>query len=285
MSKVIQFPNNNLDIVDYGKRIKSFVFGMHSHKMIYEDGTWREQWFIAFKHKNTGVVLELTPYSKYLRYLGKKKSVGFRRPDTIRARGYCICSFLNYVLIGKFEEFKLTNLKDITIDHGNRFLQSYADGEASKNKRRKPQDTVKRVMIEIAKFYIWLQNVYGKGAKNIYGIRMIEHVDYVDRETGKKGSYIITPFVVHVSDITKEKIFRDIPNKALFILIHLSKKVYPEMTLALCLQAFAGLRIGEMCNVRQEICPIDGGGVTYQKIGGTLARFKMNLLNKYPYEK
>ncbi len=282
MSKIVNFPNGYIKNQYYANNIKNFVFGMYSHKMTYEDGTWRQHWFIVLKHKHTGVILEITPYSKFLRFLGKKKSVGFRRPETLRVRGYFICNFLNYVLIAMFDKFQISTLRDITLEHGNQFLQAYADGEASRDKKRKPESTVAKVAVLIAKFYEWIQDVYGKEAKYIKGIKMIEKVEYVDHSSGKKGTNSITPFNVHVADMTHETIFRDIPNKALSLLINLSKVYYPEMTLGLCLEAFAGLRIGEVCNVRQDICPLDGGGISYQKIGGRMSGFKINLLNKYP---
>ncbi|NHM32079.1 site-specific integrase [Neobacillus terrae] len=282
MSKVLQFPSKQINIKNYKTIIKKLTFSMYSHKITYEDGTWRQHWFIVLKHIETGLILEFTPYSKYLRFVGKKKSIDTRRPETLRVKGYFICTFLNFVLIENFEEFQIANLIDITIEHGNRFLQAYADGNISKDKKRKPTETVERLMREIAQFYIWIQHVYGEKAKQIKDLQMIEKVEFSHRQSGKEGFYINTPFQVYVSNCESEEILRDIPTKALTKLINLSKIYYPEITLAICLQAFAGLRIGEVCNIRQEICPIDGGGISYMKIGGKLANFKINLLNKYP---
>lgn len=279
-NKVVKFPTIKIVDEHYFENVKRYKFGLYSHKMTYQDGTWKEHWFIALKDRRTNVVLELTPYSRYLRFVRRNRNVDFRRPETLRTRGSFICLFLNYVLIDKCEEFRITNLKDITLEHGNRFLQAYANGEVTKN--RKKQKTIEKMIIEVARFYTWLQHIHGKSAIHIHKFEMIEKVEFKYRDSEKSDYSLNTPFQIHVSPRVDDPIFRDIPDKAFWTLIKLSRIYYPEITLGLCLQAFAGLRVGEVCNVRQDICPLDGGGIVYRKIGGKLASFKINLKNKYP---
>lgn len=276
-NKIIMFPQNNSD---YFEQIKKYKFGLYALKMVYEDGTLKHHLFIALKHRNTNVVLELTPYSKFLRYTRRNKSIDFRRFETLRVRGVFICLFLNYVLIDKYTEFGLTNLKDITIEHGNRFLQDYVNGEITKG--RKNRKTIKKIIIEIAKFYSWIQIVYGKEAQHLHGIQMLEEVEVENRKSTHRQVSYNTPFQIHVSEKLSEPVFRDIPNKVFWVLLKISKVYYPEITIGLCLEAFAGLRIGEVCNVRQDICPLDGGGFSYRKVKGKLTRFNINLKNKFP---
>ncbi|MCM3671627.1 hypothetical protein M3181_21970 [Mesobacillus maritimus] len=174
----------------------------------------------------------------------------------------------------------MDNLLSITIEHGQRFLQAYADGEIG-NRERKEASTVYRANIEVARFYIWLQKMHKKKVSNIYTITMLESEEYRDKD-GKIGYYQKTPFDLVVSDVVRKQVFRDIPNKVFWKLLRLSQIYYPDITLGLCLQAFCGLRPGEVCNVRQLVCPLDGGGYTYSLYGGKLESFTINLTNKYP---
>lgn len=278
--KIIKFPTPEQSKENYQENIGKYKFGLYNTKMIYEDGTWRQHWFIVLKDRQTNVILEITPYSKYLRYVSKGKSVDYRRPETLRARGSFICLFLNYVLIDKYKEFQITNLKDLKIEHGNRFLQDYSNGEVTKGRKKK--NTIEKMIVEVARFYKWIQEVHKNDAKHLIGLQMLEKIEYNNRQTSTFQYYWKTPFQIHVSEKIDEPIFRDIPDKAMWILLKLSKIYYPEITLGLCLQAFAGLRVGEVCNTRQDICPLDGGGFSYRKVGGKLQRFTINLRNKYP---
>jgi integrase len=278
-NKVVNFPTTKIIDNDYLKNVKRYKFGLYSCKMTYVDGTWKQHWFIALKEVKTNVVLELTPYSRYLRFVRRKLGIDSRRPETLRTRGSFICLFLNYVLIDMCEEFRITNLKNITIEHGNRFLQAYADGEVTRFRKKKR--TMAKMIIEVARFYTWLQAIHDKDAVHIHGIKMLEKVDGNNRDGETHCSYN-TPFQVHLSPKVDDPIFRDMPDKAFWTLIKLSQIYYPEITLGLCLEAFAGLRVGEVCNVRQHICPLDGGGIVYRKTSGKLSSFKVNLKNKYP---
>jgi integrase len=69
--------------------------------------------------------------------------------------------------------------------------------------------------------------------------------------------------------------------KVIMRLLELSELQYPEISFAICLQAFCGLKPGEVCNVRQANCP-NGGGYTYAMDEGKWSRFTINLINPSP---
>ena len=71
-------------------------------------------------------------------------------------------------------------------------------------------------------------------------------------------------------------IFRDIPTKVIEILIPMAFRYAPDIALAMCLQAFAGLRASEAMNVRQESSPY-GPGLIITEVGGKVHGIKIDL--------
>jgi integrase len=59
--------------------------------------------------------------------------------------------------------------------------------------------------------------------------------------------------------------FRELPTKAFKILLSLAFRYTPDIAFAICLQAFAGLRAEEVCNVRQEDAPA-GNGIIFTRV-------------------
>jgi integrase len=54
----------------------------------------------------------------------------------------------------------------------------------------------------------------------------------------------------------------------------------PEVAFAICVQAFAGLRPGEVCNVRQECSPL-GNGLSITSVNGTVKKVEIDLSAEY----
>ena len=271
----VQFSKNEESTV---RQLQQFKFSVASHRLVYEDGVLKEFLFIVLTHRGSNTVLEVTPYSKYLRY-NRDKNLDSRKASTILKRARYITMFLNYLLIDMYSYFKITDIKDIKIEHGTRFLQAYANGELG-NKHRKKEQTITLVMIEVAKFYEWIQMIHKKKATHIYGKQMLEKTDVKNKQNERVVVYK-TPFPVQIIETNSPTVFRDIPNKVFWILLKLSQVIYPQITLAIALQAFAGLRAGEICNIRQAVCPTDGGGISTRLVGGKMQRFRINLKNQY----
>lgn len=289
MVKVLNFNEYNKKNKLYSEKIKQFKFALHKHTMVDENGLLRDYWFIVIKDRITNVTLEFTHYSKFLRHT--IKNIDIRRSETIRKKGTYICMFLNYILIDNYEKFKIDDIRNIKIEHGNRFLKTYAEGEIGLKKKtlegnlvgkQKTLDTVLDVMDILTEFYVYIQNTYKEEARYINN----KIIKKSKKETYSNSSTLQTkyeiPFNISGEFINKDNIFRDMPDKVFWIVLNLAKEHYPELRFAIALQAFAGLRSGEICNVRQAICPIGGGGVFYRKQGSKLLYFEIDIRRKYP---
>ena len=84
-----------------------------------------------------------------------------------------------------------------------------------------------------------------------------------------------------IRGVPQEKnIFRDIPTKVFQILMNLVVRYTPDIALAIGLQAFGGLRPGEVCNVRQEASQ-KGAGILFTFIDGRLVKAEIDLTHEY----
>jgi integrase len=86
-------------------------------------------------------------------------------------------------------------------------------------------------------------------------------------------------FSVRTAGVVRDT-FRDLPLKALALLLRLSYIYAPDILLALCFQAFAGLREGEVMSVRQQ-SGVYGPGLIITEQGGELTRVIIDISSDY----
>jgi integrase len=96
---------------------------------------------------------------------------------------------------------------------------------------------------------------------------------------GKAQKKLTPNFKVRTVPTVKTAL-RDIPTKIFQVIINQASRHTPEIFFAICLQAFAGLRPGEVCNVRQERSPL-GSGLVITAIEGVVKRVEIDLTAKY----
>ena len=121
----------------------------------------------------------------------------------------------------------------------------------------------------------YIKSIYKKGATKIYKLKW----KYKDSKNRVRYNNYFS-----LNDNDNERlafnIFRNMPSQIFEVFLKLSKIYYPELTFAIALQAYAGLRPGEICNVRQSIDP-KNPGVIYQKVGSRISAFNINLTRLY----
>lgn len=251
----------------YIETIQSLKFGLHKETVITEKGNIQNIWFIALKDKKTDVTLQLTPYTRLLRY--SDTTIDQRRSETIKVWGQFICRFLNFVLIDNYSQFKIDDIKEVSIEIGNKFLEEYAKGNIGGEE--KSIQALQKEMKKLCKLYSYIKSIYKKDATKIHKLKW----KYKDNKNRVRYNNHFS-----LNDNDNERlafdIFRNMPSQIFEVFLKLSKIYYPELTFAIALQAYAGLRPGEICNVRQSIDP-KNPGVTYQKIGSRISSFNINL--------
>lgn len=281
MTNVINLQSKETTL--YKDAIKNIEFGLHSLESITSLGMFKREYFIVLREKSTKVVLDFTPFSKYLRYYNK--SVDTRTDSTIKAKALLIIDFLNYLFFYKYNEFKVTRIEDIKLEHGQSYLQEFIDGTLINYKKKDatPQLKSKAVTItainEITRFYNYLQRTYKKNVPYIYGCELYRNSREINKRTKEYENVTRSVFKVKGAKYKKKELqIRDLWDEVLAKLFKLCDQHYPELKLALALQAFAGLRASEVCNCRQERAK--QGGVKIVRHNGKMISFEVDLTKK-----
>lgn len=185
---------------------------------------------------------------------------------------YFICGFLNYVLVDRGREFGIRHVFDITKRMMECYFSHYAL-EKQENGSYRGKESVERCVLVVTDFMRRLSVRYGSYMK----VSKSELYDEQSRVT-MKGQLVrrLVP-AFHVTGIpTTDGPFRDIPTKVIEVLLPMAFRYAEDIAFGLCLQAFAGLRAGEVCNVRQECSPF-GPGIRLTEAGGNVIKAEIDL--------
>ena len=253
-----------LDLVD-SNPVDSERYGVYTFRTSTEDGLVYARSFIVLKN-DYGIV----------RFTRLHEFAGFKnyKPITSDAEGklYHICGMLNYVLVDHGKEFRVKHVFKITTD----MLQKYFDAYAYEKKPDgsfRSKETICKCISAVTHFMANLSWKYG-GQVTVKRAELYRDHFYYDKQ-GRKKREAIPAF--QVNGIPEEKkIFRELPNKAFEILIPMAFRYARDIAFGMCVQAFTGLRAGEVCNMRQESSPL-GPGLTITRIDGAVVDIKIDI--------
>lgn len=196
------------------------------------------------------------------------------KPLTANPEGklYFIVSMLNYVLVDHGKEFGVKHVFDITKPMLEEFFDAYAMESLADGSHRSPE-RVERCISCVTLFMYKMAWKYG-------GYMKVRRDELYAEKTIRtnKGAHFTkkVPDFQATGIIDKEETFREIPTKALELLMPMAFRYAPDIAFAMCLQAFAGLRAGETMNVRQESSPY-GPGMIFTEIGGQVRNIRIDL--------
>ncbi|WBL15219.1 site-specific integrase [Sutcliffiella sp. NC1] len=226
----------------YEERIKKIRFKVKKYMMVDEEDLDREFIFIVLQNLQK----KRFKISAFSNFFYKKGMINnsFRTKENYAK---IIVLFLNYIFFDKYDNYKLTNIEELQIKHGNEFLRDYSYGDiGQKNKTR---DTVEKAEAILNKFYRYIYEEI-KGLKYLNENEFYKSIRYGNgKHSRKKEGQIQTLFSVMYPNYQPPQKLKHIPLDILIELIDVCGKYYPKLKLALCLQAFGGLRAGEVCNV------------------------------------
>ena len=252
---------------------REYRFAVYEHRLVSVDGMAYARSFIALKNRY-GVYVRFTRLHEFSgAYDGK-----VYRPlaSDAKMRLYYICMALNYVLIDHFDIYRTDHVFKVTKDMLTAFFMDYALAKMD-NGRHRGEESIEKCVSAVAMFFYKLSLRYGKNM-------VLKPADLYKKKEGytvrgRKVEKSVPDFQVRGVPEEKE-IFRDIPTKAFEILIRLAVRYTPDIAFAIGLQAFAGLRPGEVCNVRQAKSP-RGPGIVFTERDGRLIRAEIDLRHEY----
>lgn len=257
------------ELVEMNPPEKMQRYAVYSIRNKTEEGLLFTRSFIVIKN-GYGVI---TRFTRLQEFVGVYENQTYK-PLTANPEGklYFIVTMLNYVLADHGAENGVKHVFDITKPMLAEFFDAYAM-ESLPDGGHRSGERVERCISCVTLFMYRLAWKYGGYMK----IRCDEL--YVERTfLTQKGAQIKkkVPDFQATGIEDEEGTFRDIPTKALEILIPMAFRYAPDVAFAMCLQAFAGLRAGEAMNVRQECSPY-GPGLIFTEIGGQIRSIRIDL--------
>jgi integrase len=246
---------------------------VYEHQLILPDNLLYSRSFIVLKNYYD-VIVHFTCFHKYVGVYENS----ICRPLTADAKTkmHYVCSMLNYILIDNYETFRSDHVYQVSKEMLDCFFRDFASEKLSNGSYRGRQ-SIEKCVHAVTEFFTKL-------IKNCGGYMALKKEQlYVEKTVftmrGQMQKKFVPNFQVSVMPKHK-KIFRDIPTKVFQILINQAFLHAQDIVFAICIQAFAGLRPGEACNVRQESSPL-GSGVILTMVGATLKRAEIDITAEY----
>lgn len=262
--------NSNIVTPPYdGIQRKEYRYGLYFHKLTAPGGAVYTRPIIVLRNVY-GDIVRFTKLHNFAEPFRGKVAVPLTSSSNERL--YHVCAMLNYILIDQYDKFKIEHVFYASWEAVNSFFSSYAYEQSVDGKFRS-RETIERCVSNVADFFCRLKSTFG-------GYVLLEPDELYTEKTvrdrhGQTTTKRVPQFQVKYVPQHKE-IFRELPTKAFEILLTLAFRYAPDIALAICLQAFAGLRAGEACNVRQESSPA-GCGIVFTRIGEDVKNVEIDI--------
>ena len=246
---------------------ESLFFSVYEHTFVLKDNLLISRKFIVLKDSSKHIV-KWTDFHKYIKSNSTKPAK--KITDDSNQRFYYVVKLLNFAF---FEKYNIKRLTDITIDIVKDFLNAYGMGTLPDDVQVRSESTVNLCIKVIIDFLICLHDENKKTCcfKKTDLFKTIE----VRNKYGKIVKKSIPTFEVNYISEPKT-IFRDMPEKAFFILLDVVVRKHTSILMLVALSAFAGLRPSESCNVRRLDSKL-GPGIRFVVIDGEVVDIIIDL--------
>jgi len=245
-----------------------YRYGLYNHTVVLKDGIAYAKPLIVIRN-DYDVIVRFTNLHDYVGIYESKIFVPIT--SNAEAKLHYVCMMLNYVLIKNYDRFRIDHIFDVNREILECFFRDYALEKQSNGKYRNMQ-SIEKCVITVTEFFRKLHMKYGSNiALNLEDLHTETSVrnKYGKLKTKKTPAFQVKGIPQYVG------IFRELPTKAFKILIGLAFRYASDIAFALCLQAFAGLRAGEVCNVRQD-------SIIFTKIDGRTIKSEIDLTREMP---
>lgn len=247
----------------------------YRYAWVEENGAKHEYWLISIERN--GITLKMTDYNKYVG-VAKTKYAYHSDNDAVRR----VCNFLTYTLFMNREKYKAVRVTDIPFSAAVDYIEQYSQTKNEKGQCpgrqsvEKERAAVSHFMYNLGarrtdyqEHYYVKKMLLQESTKKPFAARSERQRFWWDYE-------IKTRFF----SVRKNNLIRDMPQKAIPILLRAIRREEPSLLFAVLLQLCAGLREGELVNVRRSNS-IYPGGIRYTKENGRFTSFEVDLTTEY----
>ena len=259
------------------KNYEKYAFKPYPYTWVDDRGVRYENHLIVLTIKNR--IVKMTDYHRYSNAYPKVKEHGKQNKDDIRR----ICNCLNFILFKNFWKYKVKNIIEIPYEAIQDYITTYS---RTRNHLGKYSDkrSIQKEIRAISIFMMKMNNGNLSYDKHYYARQIGVKRSSFNQTTFEKQKHdvILWEYELEASYIEENGVdqVRDIPQKAIPVILKWVKYVAPDLYLGVLLQMCAGLRVSEVVNLRrpQSIYP---GGIKYSKENGNFTSFEVDLRNEY----
>jgi integrase len=252
----------------------NYRYAVYQHSLIAPDGQVYRRPFIVVKNQYN-VIIRFTKLHNYAGIFDGKVFAPMQSDATTKL--HYICKMLNYILIEKFMVYGVDHVFNINREMLENFFRDYAEEPQSSGEYR-GEASIENCVSIVTAFFRKLCRKFG-GKMLLKDTELITEKLVYSKRAGMTAKAVPA---FQIRGMGKKKpIFRELPTKMFRIFLNQAFRYTPDIAFAICLQAFAGLRAGEVCNVRQEQSPI-GGGIILTCIGNDIRKAEIDLTREYP---
>jgi len=250
-------------------------FAPYRYAWMEEDGT-KNEWCLISIQLNK-MILRLTDFHKNVG-AAKTKHAHALDNDSVRR----VCNFLSYVLFKHHEKYKIYRITDITFQSAVEYMNDYHETKNFMGNYPSRQ-AVEKERNAICHFLRNLGNKRVDYKEHYYAKPVLaKESDNTKSSADKKKDKIVWEYEIQATYLGKGhyNLIRDIPQKAINIILKAIRREAPGLLFAVLLQLCAGLREGEVVNVRRADS-IYYGGIRYSKEMGKFTSFELDLTKEY----
>ena len=253
---------------------KEYRYGLYAHKLITARGEVYTRHFIVIKNR-FGLIACFTRLHNYVGVYDGKVFAPLVSDAETKLR--YVCMMLNYVLIYHYGKFHIDHVFKISREALECFFRDYAQETLPDGSHRGKQ-SIEKCVHAVTMFFRKLRRKFGAAVLLCESDLVTEttvYTRYGKPRLKKRPLFQAKGFISH------KTVFRELPTKAFRILLNLAFRYAPDIAFAICLQAFAGLRAGEVVNVRQEGSPL-GNGLIVTHFEGEVRKIEIDLTMELP---
>lgn len=249
------------------KRTGEPSFKVYEHYVITENEERLKFCFIVLADDD-GIITKWTDFHKYAASGRLRSSSG----DTAYRYRYAV-RLLNYCF---FQEYHIRRLADMTAEMVKQFLTRFAmctlPGDDQNTCRSR--NTVTACINSIIDFVTNLKADHPGCAMDLK--RLYRTKEKFNRKKGRYEDIKVLDFDIQYRNSKKQEIFRDMPEKVFEIVFNEIYANHKDILMLVALQAFAGLRPSEACNVRRIDSKL-GPGLTFEYVDGRINNVYIDL--------
>lgn len=231
---------------------------------------------IVLKDKETRLVVCFTNYSEYV--LSRLPRDSYKWSVNLNW-AYAITQFLNYIL----HKYGIQEVENVKAEMVQEFLDDYCSTLYNGSYPSRGACNEKRAAVCI---FLWSVCYEREINPTLPQMQYLKRDDLLGRIAvkGEEGMRVMPEYHFYVKCHNNEsglkQLYRDMPLQIAPKFLQAAQVYDPELTFAIALSMFAGLREGEICNVRQKNSPY-GPGVYIMHDGETYRSFTIDLRQEY----